>query len=45
MVGVSKAAQIEDLVKATELELEQEDIDYLEALYQPLDNLLTLGMS
>ncbi|MCX2977054.1 aldo/keto reductase [Candidatus Marimicrobium litorale] len=45
VVGVSKAAQIEDLVKATELELEQADIDYLEALYQPLDNLLTLGMS
>lgn len=45
VVGVSKPAQIEDLAKATELELEQEDIDYLEELYRPLENLLSLGMS
>ena len=45
VVGVSKSAQIEDLVKATALELAQEDIDYLEELYRPLENLLSLGMS
>ncbi len=45
VVGVSKASQIEDLVKATELQLEAEDIDFLEELYRPVDNLLSLGMS
>jgi aryl-alcohol dehydrogenase-like predicted oxidoreductase len=43
--GVSKPSQLEDLIKATELQLEQEDIDYLEALYRPVENLLSLGMS
>jgi aryl-alcohol dehydrogenase-like predicted oxidoreductase len=45
VVGVSKVSQLEGLVAATEICLEQEDIDYLEALYRPLDNLLSLGMS
>ena len=45
VVGISKVAQLNDLVAATEIVLEQEDIDYLEALYQPLENLLSLGMS
>ena len=45
VVGVSKASQLKDLVAATEIRLEQEDSDYLEALYRPLDNLLSLGMS
>jgi len=45
VVGVSKASQIEDLVKATELKLEQADIDFLEELYRPVENLLSLGMS
>lgn len=45
VVGVSKASQLLDLVAATEICLEQEDIDYLEELYRPLDNLLSLGMS
>ena len=31
-------------VAATALQLEPEDIDYLEALYRPLDNLLYLGI-
>ena len=45
VVGVSNASQLKELVAATEIRLEQEVIDYLEALYRPLDNLLSLGMS
>jgi len=45
VVGVSKAAQLAELVAATEIQLAQNDIDYLEALYRPLDNLLSLGTS
>jgi aryl-alcohol dehydrogenase-like predicted oxidoreductase len=45
VVGVSKAAQLTDLVAATELELQPEDVAYLEALYQPVENLLSSGMS
>jgi aryl-alcohol dehydrogenase-like predicted oxidoreductase len=45
VVGVSKVSQLNDLVAAAEIELQQEDIDFLEELYQPLDNLLSLGMS
>jgi aryl-alcohol dehydrogenase-like predicted oxidoreductase len=45
VVGVSSAAQLRELVAATGIVLEQEDIDYLEELYRPLHNLLSLGMS
>lgn len=45
VVGVSKISQLDDLVGATEINLEPEDITYLEELYQPLDNLLSLGFS
>jgi aryl-alcohol dehydrogenase-like predicted oxidoreductase len=45
VVGVSKVSQLEGLVAATKISLEQEDIDYLEELYKPLENLLSLGMS
>ncbi len=45
VVGVSKVSQLENLVAATEISLEAEDIAYLEELYRPLDNLLSLGMS
>ncbi|MBV1877608.1 MAG: aldo/keto reductase [Pseudomonadales bacterium] len=45
VVGVSKVSQLNDLVEATEITLEADDISYLEALYQPLDNLLSLGFS
>ena len=45
VVGVSRVSQLDDLVGATEINLEAEDIAYLEALYQPLDNLLSLGFS
>jgi aryl-alcohol dehydrogenase-like predicted oxidoreductase len=45
VVGVSKVSQLTALVAATEISLDPEDIDYLEELYRPLDNLLSLGMS
>jgi 1-deoxyxylulose-5-phosphate synthase len=45
VVGVSKLEQLDQLVAATEIVLEPADITYLEALYRPVDNLLSLGMS
>ncbi|MEM6999937.1 MAG: aldo/keto reductase [Pseudomonadota bacterium] len=45
VVGASKVSQIESLAEAVSIELEAEDIAYLEALYRPLDNLLALGTS
>ncbi|NQX88715.1 MAG: aldo/keto reductase [Halioglobus sp.] len=45
VVGVSKPTQIEDLAKAVDIRLDGDDIDYLEALYRPLENLLSIGMS
>lgn len=45
VVGVSSVQQLESLVLATEITLDQQDIDYLEELYRPLDNLLSLGTS
>ncbi|MFT6642777.1 MAG: aryl-alcohol dehydrogenase-like predicted oxidoreductase [Patiriisocius sp.] len=45
VVGVSKVEQLEGLVAATQLKIEAEDIAYLEELYQPVDNLLSLGAS
>ena len=43
VVGVSKISQLDDLVAATAIRLEDEDIQYLEELYQPLENLLSIG--
>jgi aryl-alcohol dehydrogenase-like predicted oxidoreductase len=45
VVGVSRVAQLEALVEATSIELEAGDIAYLEELYQPLENLLSSGIS
>jgi aryl-alcohol dehydrogenase-like predicted oxidoreductase len=45
IVGVSRIEQLEQLVGATEIELDSSDVSYLEALYQPVDNLLSLGAS
>jgi len=45
VVGVSKVSQLEGLVEAAALELSAEDTAYLEELYRPVDNLLTLGFS
>ncbi len=45
IVGVSKISQLEQLVAAVDIELEARDIAYLEELYQPVQNLLSLGHS
>ena len=45
VVGVSKIEQLDQLVEATEITLAEEDVAYLEELYQPLDNLLSIGTS
>lgn len=45
IVGVSKVAQLTDLVAAAQIVIEPEDMAYLEALYQPVDNLLSIGSS
>ena len=45
LVGISKTAQLDELVDATKIKLEAEDVAYMEALYQPLVNLLSIGHS
>jgi aryl-alcohol dehydrogenase-like predicted oxidoreductase len=45
VVGVSKLAQLDELVAATQIELAPDDIAYLEALYRPVENLLSIGYS
>jgi aryl-alcohol dehydrogenase-like predicted oxidoreductase len=45
VVGVSKISQLEQLVAATKITLGPEDIQYLEELYRPVENLLSLGSS
>jgi len=45
VIGVSRVSQLEDLARAAEISLSDEDCDYLEAPYKPLDNLPSLGMS
>jgi len=45
VVGVSKIEQLDQLVDATGITLAEEDIDYLEELYEPVENLLTFGSS
>ncbi len=45
IIGVSRVEQLDALVGATALQLSAEDVEYLEALYQPTENLLSLGFS
>lgn len=45
VVGVSRVEQLEDLVAAAQVALDERDVAYLEELYQPVPNLLSLGMS
>ena len=45
VVGVSKVQQLEDLIEATEIQLTDDQIVYLEELYEPIENLLTFGTS
>ena len=45
VVGVSKISQLEQLVAACEITLDVDDIAYLEELYEPVENLLSIGYS
>lgn len=45
VVGVSKVQQLEDLIEATEIKLTDDQVLYLEELYEPIENLLTFGTS
>lgn len=45
VAGVSKISQLDQLVEAAEITLEDDDVAYLEELYQPLENLLSIGAS
>jgi 1-deoxyxylulose-5-phosphate synthase len=45
VVGVSRVSQLDELVAACDIVLDAEEVTYLEELYQPLDNLLSIGYS
>jgi aryl-alcohol dehydrogenase-like predicted oxidoreductase len=45
IVGVSRLEQLEELVDATTIVLESQDVDYLEAPYKSVENLLSIGFS
>ena len=45
IVGVSKVEQLEQLIEAAQIELSDEDNTHLEELYQPVENLLSIGTS
>lgn len=45
VVGVSKISQLDDLAGAADITLEADDVVYLEELYQPVQNLLSIGFS
>lgn len=45
VIGVSKVSQLTELAEATEITLEDSDVEYLEELYRPVENLLSLGTS
>jgi aryl-alcohol dehydrogenase-like predicted oxidoreductase len=45
IVGVSSVEQLGQLADATEIELDPADVDHLEQLYEPLENLLSFGIS
>ncbi len=45
IVGVSKLTQLEQLIAATEIELDENTVAYLEELYEPTENLLSIGFS
>lgn len=45
VVGVSKITQLKNLIAATQIKLTEADADYLEELYEPVNNLLSIGNS
>ena len=45
VVGVSRVEQLDQLVEACDLTLDAQVVDYLEELYEPVENLLSIGTS
>jgi aryl-alcohol dehydrogenase-like predicted oxidoreductase len=45
VVGVSRIEQLDQLVAACSIELDADEVTYLEELYRPLENLLSIGYS
>ncbi len=45
IVGVSKLSQLDELVAAVTIRLEESEVNYLEELYEPVENLLSIGSS
>jgi aryl-alcohol dehydrogenase-like predicted oxidoreductase len=45
VVGVSRIEQLDQLVEATSIQLSLDDVGYLEELYRPVNNLLSIGYS
>jgi len=45
VVGASRIEQLDQLISATEIVLDPADIAYLEELYRPVQNLLSIGSS
>lgn len=45
VVGVSRIEQLDQLVDAAEITLADADVKYLEELYRPTQNLLSIGYS
>jgi aryl-alcohol dehydrogenase-like predicted oxidoreductase len=45
VVGVSRVEQLEQLVEACSIELSTDEMFHLEELYQPVENLLSIGTS
>lgn len=45
IVGVSKLSQLDELVAAVAIRLEESEVKYLEELYEPVENLLSIGSS
>ena len=45
VVGVSRVEQLDQLVDACDIALDADDVQHLEELYQPMENLLSIGTS
>ena len=45
VVGVSRVEQLEQLVASADILLADEDVNYLEEAYRPVENLLSIGSS
>jgi aryl-alcohol dehydrogenase-like predicted oxidoreductase len=45
VIGVSRVEQLNQLIDAVEIRLAEEDVAYLEELYRPVENLLSIGSS